>query len=389
MYTSKAISLLLLATLSRAAFADLRVDADIPGGNILVDKIDGNVVHLRQDQRDTDYPWFYWHFRVLGAQGRTLEFRFTRGPVLGPRGPAVSRDAGKNWTWLGADANQAGFRFAFAAADADVRFCFGIPYLQTNLDEFLKRRRANNSLKVETLCRSRKGRAVELLRLGRLDGKADRCALLTARHHACEMPAGFALEGLIDAVLADMADGRWLRDHVEFWIVPFVDMDGVEDGDQGKLRKPHDPWLDYAGTSIYPAVSALREKVPAWAGGRLRVALDCHAPARLDQRIYFAASPRKDIADNTERLAAILQKVQTGPLTFDARDNLPFGRGWNNKETYGKLKSFAQWAEELPGVQVAATLELPYATVRDQPVTPESARTFGADLARALRRLMD
>src|SRR5262245_48452310 len=95
------ISLLFLATFSAApAFAELHIDSDFPGGNIIVDKIDGNAVHLRQDQRDTDYPWFYWHFRVRGGQGRTLDFRFTRGPVLGPRGPAVSRDGGKSWSWL-------------------------------------------------------------------------------------------------------------------------------------------------------------------------------------------------------------------------------------------------------------------------------------------------
>ena len=49
-----------------------------------------------------------------------------------------------------------------------------------------------------------------------------------------------ALEGIIEIILSDTEDGRWFRSHGDFFIVPFVDKDGVEDGDQGKNRRPHD-----------------------------------------------------------------------------------------------------------------------------------------------------
>jgi len=62
--------------------------------------------------------------------------------------------------------------------------------------------------------------------------------------------ASWALEGLIEEVLADTADGRWLRERVEFLMVSLMDLDGVEDGDQGKNRsragagpRPGDPPL--------------------------------------------------------------------------------------------------------------------------------------------------
>ena len=42
-------------------------------------------------------------------------------------------------------------------------------------------------------------------------------------------------------------------------LVPFVDKDGVEEGDQGKNRAPRDHNRDYAGASMYPETGALRE----------------------------------------------------------------------------------------------------------------------------------
>src|SRR5262245_56365163 len=79
----------------RADGVMLQVDVDFPGGNFVLDKIDGDIVQLHQDLRDTAGDWFYWYFRVREAGGRTLTFQFTKGNPIGVRGPAVSSDAGK------------------------------------------------------------------------------------------------------------------------------------------------------------------------------------------------------------------------------------------------------------------------------------------------------
>jgi len=42
----------------------LRIDCSFPGGNLLVEGIDGDTVRLRQNQRDTERWWFYWQFRI-------------------------------------------------------------------------------------------------------------------------------------------------------------------------------------------------------------------------------------------------------------------------------------------------------------------------------------
>ena len=103
----------LLGFLQCAAFAAIRVDAHLPGGNIIVDSIEGDTIRVHQDLRDTEGDWFYWSFRVRGAAGRTLDVQFTKTNVIGVRGPAVSTDGGRSWRWLGAEAVK-GPRFVYS-----------------------------------------------------------------------------------------------------------------------------------------------------------------------------------------------------------------------------------------------------------------------------------
>jgi len=372
-----------------------RIDCDFPGGNVVLQRVEADQVYLHQDQRDTPGFWFYWYFRVRGAAGRTLTFHFTQGNVLGVRGPAVSTDGGKTWTWLGAESMKGdSFAYSFSPDAEEVRFCLAVPYLEANLCELLARHKDNPHLIVEHHSTTKKGRKMERLRLGKLDGQPQYRVLLTARHHCCEMMASWALEGLIDAVLADTPDGRWLRENVEFLVIPFMDKDGVEDGDQGKNRKPHDHNRDYVGESIYPSVAALKEFAPPWSQGKLRLAFDLHCPyirgggdgPSSNERIFFVGNPSQEMWERQQQFCRLLQEVQTGPLVYHPKNNLPWGQAWN---TLQEPRSCSRWTATLPGILVATTIEIPYANVAGTPVTAESARALGGDLARAIRRYLE
>jgi len=375
------------------------IDCDFPGGNIVVERIEGDTIYIRQGLRDTEGDWFYWYFRTRGAAGRRIRFQFTGSDVIGILGPAVSTDGGATWTWLGCETvENNGFTYTFADEADDVRFCVAIPYLEANLREFLERYRDNPYLDVGVLTHSRKGREVELLRLGRLDDGCDIRALLTCRHHCCEMMANWALEGIMETILG-AEDGEWFREHVEFLVVPFVDKDGVEDGDQGKNRQPRDHNRDYEGDSIYPETGALRELVPAWSAGRLRFALDMHCPyirGEGHEEIYFVGTANQENWRRVERFSEILEDVQIclsqaksrDSLVFKAKNNLPFGQGWNKPDTFSKGVSFNDWSNQLPGVWFASSIEIPYASAGGKAVTAESARALGQDLALAIRRFL-
>ena len=63
----------------------LRIDADFPGGNIIVDGIEGDTAFLRPNLRDTQGDWFCWAFRVRGAGRPHASLHLRQRPVLGAR----------------------------------------------------------------------------------------------------------------------------------------------------------------------------------------------------------------------------------------------------------------------------------------------------------------
>lgn len=369
-------------------------DGDFPGGNIVVERIEGDDVYLHQDQRDTPGFWFYWYFRVRGAAGRTLRFHFTRGNVLAARGPAVSTDGGRTWAWLGTKTVQgSSFAYLFPEDASEVRFCLAVPYLEADLKQFLQRHAGHPHLKVEPHATTRKGRKNLRLRLGRLDDEPPDRILLTCRHHCCEMMASYALEGIMETVLGGTDEGKWFRRNVELLVVPLMDLDGVQDGDQGKNRRPHDHNRDYLAKSIYPSVAALREFVPGWSRGRLRIAIDLHCPwirgggdgLGSNEQIFLVGHPAAETWRRQQQFGKLLQQVQSGPLVYNTKHNIPWGRAWN---TTKEAKSSSRWTALVPA-GMAVTMEIPYANVGGKPVTPQTARLLGHDLARAMRAYLE
>jgi hypothetical protein len=368
------------------------IDADFPGGNIVVERIEGDEADLRPDLRDTEGWWFYWNFRVRGGQGRTLTFRFTGPNPIGVRGPARSTDQGLTWTWLGADCVEgASFRHAFGPDEKEVRFCFAMPYQESHLRDFLTTLRDDRLLAVEELCTTPAGRGVERLRVGDPHIEPRYRIFVTARHHACESLASYALEGLINAALGETDDGRWFRENVHLVAIPFVDKDGVEQGDQGKNRRPRDHNRDYGGESVHPSVAAIRGFVPEWSCGRLDVFLDLHCPSIRgphSEVIYLVGNADPTMWRRQEAFGEALEAARRGRLPYRATDNLPFGTAWNTDRNYAQGISSARWAGELAGIGLATTIEIPYANAGGNTVDAVSARAFGHDLLRGLRAFL-
>lgn len=376
--------------LSASARADLAIDCDFPGGNIIVEKIDGDTVTLRPDLRDTAGDWFYWCFRVKGAAGKTVTFKFSTSKPVGVRGPAVSNNGMKSWKWAGA-AKQSEFTYSFPADAGEFYFGMGMTYTQAHLDAFLAGIGQSPHLRRELLCESKKGRKVERIHLGKLDGEPKHRIMLTARHHACEMMASYAMEGLIASMLADDETGKWFRENVEVLLVPFVDKDGVEDGDQGKNRKPRDHNRDYDGDSFHKETAALREFVPKWSGGKLIAAIDLHCPTLRgtgNEFIYQVGRENPEAWKEQVRFGQLLEKAQTGPLVYKQANDYPFGKGWNNAGNYKQGTSVGRWAITIEGVKLATTFEIPYANAEGKEVNPTSGRALGKDIARTIREYL-
>lgn len=389
------------------------IDIDFPGGNIIVEdnnnvstlyyEITGDTVLIRPDLRDTEGNWFYWYFRVTGAANRTLFFKFPRGSYISVFGPAFLSDKNESWQWLYDDvkANFSNFSYTFRPDENQVRFSSTIPYLQADFDNYISLYKNDPYLFTGLLATSEKGRSIEKVYIQNPDNDPEFKVLITARHHAGESIASFVLEGFISSILdQDINPGssssptcpdnplRWLRDNVEFLIIPFMDKDGVEDGDQGKNRRPHDHNRDYSGESIYNSVASLREKVLYWGEGKLMFALDLHCPwirGEWNEHIYFVGSGKEEIAREQKKYADILIARHSGELTINRkRSILEYGKAWNVAPTPGQGLSFSRWASEVEGISFSGTIEVPFSINNGQKITPQKARLFGRDLADAM-----
>ena len=355
-----------------------------------IDSIEGDVVNLRPNMQDTRGDWFYFAFRVRHAQGRTLQFVFDHDNRVGARGPAVSLDGGKSWKFLSDKPgfNSRQFRYEFGPDDKDVRFATSFVYTQADWDRFLSKR---PRLKTSVLCKSRKGRDVELLRLGNAEARFG--CVLTARHHCCEMMANFVIEGILEEVLSGSGDGAWLAENVSLFVVPFVDKDGVEEGDQGKNRRPHDHNRDYH-QAIYPEIRAIKQQVPEAMQAKDYIFLDLHCPwlrgGRYNEALYSPGPESPKMIAALKRFSDLLEARQKGDHSVQGEQQ---PARWPRLEHDVELQSSARcptadglktWAATRRTV-LGGTFEVPYANAEGAVVDDVSCREQGRNMAKCFR----
>ena len=411
----KPLVAVLVAAVSFGVANGYTVDAEIPAGNIVVKSIEGDVVKLKQDFRDTPGHWFYWAFRVRGAAGRTLTFDFGDSPAVGSRGAAVSEDRGGHWRWsdferddprdpaTGDHASYTTFTWKFGPDDNEVWFSQTFPYSQSDWEAFLAAHAADYGrvFVTNTLCLSKKGRPVEAGRFGRIDGRAKYRMLVTSRHHCAEVTATFVMEGLLASAFGDDELGRWMRENIEIRAVPFVDKDGAADGDQGKNRRPHDHCRDYNDDRppIHPEVKAIRDMMAAWEKecGAPSVVMDLHCPwlrgswfKKDESNEYIYAVGIKQVEARQQRMCEILERVQESGSGFLASDYYAEGRGWNSGANYTAGSTLTQWAiRTWPDAPLVICFEIPFANARRMTLTPPAFRLFGRDIALALKAYLE
>jgi len=387
-----------------ASYGAIGIRCDYPGGNVKVLGIDEatGTVRVAPDLRDTSGYWFHFDFTVTGAAGRTLHFRFPADgrEYLATLGPAISRDAGVTWCWLNADGRRHepanAFDYAFAADEHATRFAVSIPYSQKDWDAFVAPYRARTDVRFDTLCKSRGGtRDVELLRVP-CRGRAEWLFVLTARHHASETTGNPPMEGALAVALGDSPEAGWLRQHADCCFVPFMDKDGVEEGDQGKNRRPYDHNRDYA-KGRYPTVRALKDLIVRESAGKRIVFLDLHAPhvrtvpkggGEHDQVFTFGADdPALNARWNAFR--AHWQAAQRGGrLVYDGRYDIQARQGYWNvmKKAWdeGRLSS-DPWVRTLPNAYLATCCEFGYSLCGGVNSVP-AMRELGGNMFKAAVR---
>jgi hypothetical protein len=364
------------------------VSSDFAGGNINVLNSSGDTIWLNPDLSETEGEWFYWYFKVSNISGKEVFFQFMMDNQFTSFGPAYSINNRHSWKWYGENrVFKNGFSYAFSPDDTVAWFSMAFPYTEKDLDSFLGRLHNSDRLIRDTLCFSPEGRPVEQISIMPSGSSNSGIkVLITARHHACEMMASYVLEGIIESTLNEV-DLAYLREKVEFRILPFMDKDGVENGEQGKNRLPRDHNRDYSGAPLYPSTAAVREEIPDWSRGGLKIAIDLHCPwitGEYNEWIFMVGKDDPTMVEKQIRFGESLEKHATGELKFRNSDFLHYGTAWNVKSNNTKGKSFSQWAMGLDNISLATTIEFPYANILGMQVSKDNSRAFGRAVSMAI-----
>lgn len=384
-------------TQSKIVTPGLRIDSNFPGGNVIIEKVSNDTVYFKPDLRDTEGHWFYWNFRVTANKAQTWYFKSTEPNVLTGMGAAYSKDGGHNWNWIdhswkhGEDI----FQFTFGKDDETVRLSMGMAYTQVNFDRFIMPFSSDARLKLETLCTTKNGREVEKIIISDFQQTPSIKILFTARAHACEMMSNYVIEGMLKALLGESKGMTDLLSRAEIMIIPFLDKDGVEQGDQGKNRKPRDHNRDYSGQSIYASTRAIRQQIPEWVGNIPWIGIDQHNPwikGENNEWIYFVGNAHPKVSEEQVKLVDILEASSRGEMKFTKdKGYLPFGTAWNTGGNFEMGASFGQWASTHAdkGLIMTTTLEFPYALNHGQIITQDASREFGEDLIFAIAAYLE
>ncbi len=373
------------------------LSADFPGGNIVIDSIVDNQVYVRPDQKGTDTAkgeWFYWQFKVENAQGKALEFVFNQDHAITKNGPAYSRDQGENWHFLYPDTlvDTNAFSFQFGRQDSAVLFCMTIPYVQSDWERFIESAMSDGEyIERSFLAETNKGRKISYYRIKNPDQELERTLFFTSRHHACESTANFVLEGVIEAFLGKLQTGDSLVQGIQLIVIPFMDLDGVQLGEQGKNRPPHDHNRDYL-QFFYPTTRAVDSIFTRITQGTKTINIDLHSPwikFNQNETLFFIGQEKEAFAQRTKQLAMLIDSLYQGVLPFKSeKDVFSFGKDWNNRtmeESFeDQLFSFSQWGALQDNVCLATTLEVPYSNVRGEVLSKDNLRAFGVSLLNSL-----
>lgn len=334
-----------------------------PGANIKVNGIEENTVHLEQEIRDTGEWWFWWNFKIQTDCPRTIRFLFDNGDVIHKKGVCY-RYADGEFSY-NSEARISGSEFIFHFDRAGIwQFAFSIPYLAEDWKKFT----ASFGKKPNVVCAgySEQNRPLEILDENQ---RAEEAIVMTCRHHSCESVAAFSMEGVVRHWLSSGLTGKY-----RLIVFPFVDIDGVENGDQGKSRRPHDHNRDYIDESIYQSVKILKKMAQTV---KVRCLFDMHCPAAYggihDHLSLIGLPAPYDAAQRRfSRILSETVKERNCPIAYDSKNDILYGTQWNKGDMPCCSRYFADH-----GAELAFTFEHPFAGDMEKPYSPDDLRSFG------------
>lgn len=170
--------------------------------------------------------WYY--FRIIGVKDRMLWMKINNSEAIRP---VYSYD-NINFFRMDASENPIKNQIIKIFERDTVYISHFIPYNYSRLVKKVDEWNKSGFCKSEVIGESRLNRSIYMLRITN-DNKNDsnkRVVWIHGRSHPSETPSSWHLEGMIDYLTSQNSYARALRDNIIFYVVPFINPDGVVGG---------------------------------------------------------------------------------------------------------------------------------------------------------------
>lgn len=312
---------------------DWTVRQDFPGAGGVIDKLDrnGRKIHFRpHHEQGGGWGQVWWYFKVEGLTPGdviTLELAQDIPPGEGIAPQAYFSKDRQHWemTERGEKMMVNGAQVVVYKQVVTARtlwFAYNIPYLADQYKELVQRvKKQRKEAEVVELCRTRGGRSVPLIQIGRRTGTRRPHVWLQARAHAFESGSSWVLHELTVWLLSDDPEAKRLRSAATFTILPVIDVDGVEEGRTGKNHPPHDHNRDWQDVPPHwQEVAAIKGQLEKLINdGSLALFIDIHGPANQSHPYFICPSDPFLSKEQKEKQMAFLETLGARQMTKEAQ----------------------------------------------------------------------
>jgi hypothetical protein len=164
-----------------------------------------------------------------------------------------------------------------------------------------------------------------------------------------------------------------------------MDIDGVEDGDQGKNRTPHDHFEDYGEASLYNSVSALKRYA---LGLNPAMFIDLHCPSKWNDEhdrvfmVNYARAQSSKFAAFGDILKKVTAARRVRRISYTGEFDLQPGQKWvvSNPQSVPCAYFYNRYAPRSP---LCLSVEISYFGINVKH-TASRLNRFGADFADAI-----
>jgi len=349
-------------------------------------------------RKDTNSDFARWYsFRVQGGQGEDLSFYVTNaGQVSAPDAwafnqPVVSSDEGSTWSRIHTTFYSGGvFSFQHTPVSDNEWIALTPVYNFSRWEELASEIQSDPMVdSLVVLTQTLEGRPVHLVKVTdpSVPDSEKGAVWATARQHPAEAAGSWMAEGLLLWLLSDDPQAEELRRRAVFYMVPFMNPDGVALGNYrvnsvgANLNREWANQNPLTAPSVAAATQAIREFVSS--GGRFDFFVDFHAYSSLRKNFFFYSGRERAPEGQVQEIEGLMDLFQAINGDFTSAGSSP---------SSDDVRLARGWVFETFGVQ-AVTFEASYQNVTYGPLsgtymTPDRYLALGEGLGKSLAELL-